>query len=328
MKEVFVIRNLFSLKAAVSIVEQNKLPHTFVSVGLSDENNKTISANIPTQSKFIVFRGLELSSGYFGFIKRLVKLKREVADFIRNEGVRRIYLTNPIHLDTSIFYFAARNLGIEIAFYEEGICFYRLNESLQYKKRTIKGYLKRLLFRIFNISQGYGLKPDLWYASLPFSPKHNKFKLIFNKIEKAKNIENLFLSRPASEDFSGVEIDDEVAAIKLFYEHVVGKDVLFIKFHPRESSVKRKELMEKLRDEEIRVKVLNLDCSSEDILFSMKKGNLAGYETTTLVYADAINKNVKVYSVGNVISKKDKTGTISGFIDFYKRNFNHIEYLN
>ncbi|EKF9089409.1 hypothetical protein ABK032_003465 [Vibrio cholerae] len=328
MKEVFVIRNLLSLKAAASIVDKNKLPHTFVSIGLSDENNKTISSNICAESEFITFSGLYSSSGYFNFIKTLIKLKREIADFIRNEGVQRIYLTNPIHLDASIFYFTARKFGVEVAFYEEGICFYRFNESLQYKKNTIKGYFKRLIFRILNISQGYGLKPDIWYASLPFPLKHNKFKLIFNRIDKAEHIENLFLSRPVSEDFLGVEIDDEVAAIKLFYEHVVGKDVLFIKFHPRESRVKRKEIIEKLREEDVLVKVLNLDCSSEDILFSMKKGNIGGYETTTLVYADAINKNVKVYSVGNVISKKDKTGTISSFINFYKKNFNHIEYLN
>ncbi|WP_233348100.1 hypothetical protein, partial [Vibrio cholerae] len=123
-----------------------------------------------------------------------------------------IYLTNPIHLDASIFYFTARKFGVEVAFYEEGICFYRLNESLQYKRNTIKGYFKRLVFRILNISQGYGLKPDIWYASLPFPLKHNKFKLIFNRIDKAEHIENLFLSRPVSEDFLGVEIDDEVAA--------------------------------------------------------------------------------------------------------------------
>ena len=330
MNHIFIIRNLLSLKASSSI-KKEMLINNSLNLYLGEESDtfNIIKENIPQSEQIHSFRSLIFKGSIVDFRRNVIEFRQRVRKYLLESKVSEIYITNPIHLDTSVFFFEAKKLNIKVNFYEEGICFYKGRDSNQYKVKSLRSAIKFIIYRYLKIYQGYDKLPDAWFSSLPFYYESTRIKLEYNIVEEAKEIRYLFLSRPASDDFPGVKVEDEVLAIKEFYiEAIKDSSPLYIKFHPRESKRKRKEIIYTLKADNLNVQELNCKESSEDVVFSMESGSVAGYETTTLVYCQSINPKLKVYSVAECILKKDKSGTIADFISFYKKEFSHITYIN
>jgi hypothetical protein len=327
MNKLFVISNLLSIKAANAIDEMESSASVYLSIRNDDDVFSTLQSY--SDSKIERFPMLGTEGNIVNLLLNIVKYKRDVRNFLMSNSVNNVFLTNPLHIESSIFYKEARKLNIKISFYEEGICFYRILESNQYDATGIVSKTKKRILRILGLYKGYGLTPDKWYSSLDFPYPSQKISLKYKRLEVFSNIKTLFLSRPASEDFPGVTIDDELQAISVYYDRVgEGNEALYIKFHPREGVDKRTYIINKLKDKyDISAIELTTNVSSEDILYSMKSGSIGGYETTTLVYGYNINPSIKYYSVGYCIAKKDTSQTIYSFLNFYKENFSHIEYL-
>ncbi|HDY8131506.1 TPA: hypothetical protein RQL08_003268 [Vibrio vulnificus] len=326
---LFLVRNLLSLKASNAIKELEGIGNYLdLYLGDFDANFKTLRNNAIDKRKLTCFKSFKYKGSLLNYFLDILAYKKDVRKFLLDKKVTNVYITNPIHLNSSVFYSEAKKLNIKIAFFEEGICFYRGLESEQYKKRSLKNKFKRWLHNLYGIYQGYDKEPDTWYSSLDFYQESKKIKLKYNIVESARDINYLFLSRPASDDFSGISISDEIKAIKAFYrEVVVDENLLFIKFHPRENTCKREKIISGLKKERVNVEELKCQESSEDVVYSMKSGCVAGYETTTLVYCESINSKINVYSVADFVAEKDISRTISDFIVFYKKNFNHIKYI-
>ncbi|MEZ8204529.1 polysialyltransferase family glycosyltransferase [Vibrio splendidus] len=329
MNHIFIIRNLLSLKASSSIKKEMSIDNS-LNLYLGEEGNafNIIKGNMPKFEKIYSFTSIAFGGSMIEFRRNVIEFRQRVKEYLLESKASEIYITNPIHLDTSVFFFEAKKLGIKVNFYEEGICFYRGRDSKQYKVKNLRSAMKFVIYRFLKIYQGYDKLPDNWFSSLPFYHESIRIKLEYDIVEEAKKIKYLFLSRPASDDFPGVKIEDEIIAIKAFYvESIKDSSPLYIKFHPREGKQKRKEIIDTLKANNLNIQELNCKESSEDVVFSMESGSVGGYETTTLVYCQSINPVIKVYSVAEYILGKDKSGTISDFVSFYKKEFSHITYI-
>ncbi|MUL05922.1 hypothetical protein GNP64_07825 [Aliivibrio fischeri] len=329
MTSLFLVRNLISIKAADAISDKEKDKKIYILPNIEPSSVEIMKSNINDSilTKEIIPLKLFGNNLLLNLLS-IIRYKRQVKSFFKENEITTLYATNPLHYDSYIYYLIAKSTNIKVFFYEEGTCFYRLNDSEQYLAKSVLQKIKQNINNIIGLYQGYGKKPNGWYASLPFSENSVKIVLKYNYHDELKNIKKIFLSRPASEDFSSVKIDDEINAILKFNLYVINEPGdLYIKFHPRELREKRIKILSKLKALGINVIELEVKCSSEDVVYSMETGVVCGYETATLAYAKSINSYVKIYSVAEHIAEKDRTNTIKGFIGFYKKKFPYIEFI-
>lgn len=329
MSNLYLIRNLLSLKAAKSIDAQYSFRDSVFSViatnsHLSDiilENINKDNNNITATVKLPIY-GVR-----FNIIKQrkhIRNAKKLIEEKLKRHTVDKLFITYPMHFDSYIYYLVAQKLNIKVCFYEEGPCFYRAGHTKQYEINNFKDAVRQLYFLLCGLKRGYSFKADVWYSSLPIQEDYQPVKLIYEKIDLPPTMNFLFLSRPVSEDYPEIKVTDEVKAIMAFYNLVCDKNILFLKFHPRESIVKQDEIKDSLISNGITVEVLDGSKSSEDIIFSMQSGAIGGYDTTTLVYADNINKKVKPYSVLKKIMDKETSGFLIECYKEYKLKYKHI----
>lgn len=259
--------------------------------------------------------------------KKIVKAYFDkVENFLKTNNVERIFITYPLHLDSYVYFRVAKKIGIKVAFYEEGPCFYRQGRTKQYNIVNVRTMLRKVYFSLVGLNFGYEFKPQEWYSLLPVGENSKRIEILYNDVGISNTVRNVFLSRPASDDYPLVTIDDEVNAIKSYYnQYIDPNDTLYIKFHPRESNYKIKMLMKNLKLSGIKVECIEGDFSSEDLLFSMRNGTICGYDSTTLVYSNNINKNVKAISLLGFIKDKDKTGFLNECYDEYVKLYGHIK---
>ena len=329
MTSLFLVRNLISIKAADAITDKKKDKKKYILPNLELSSIEIMKSNIndSISTENIIPLKLFGNNFLFNFLS-VIRYKIQVKSFYKKNKITTLYVTNPLHYDSYIYYVVARNNNIKVFFFEEGTCFYRLNESEQYSAKTVLKKIKQTINNAIGLYQRYDKIPNGWYASLPFSQDAVKITLKYTYYNELKNIKKIFLSRPASEDFSSVNIDNEIEAIEMFNSYVIDEPGdLYIKFHPRELKEKRLKILSKLKASGINVFELDVKCSSEDVVYSMDKGVVCGYETATLAYAKSINSNIKIYSVAEYIADKDRTNTIKGFIKFYKKKFPYIEFI-
>ena len=197
----------------------------------------------------------------------------------------------------------------------------------QYSVVNLKSFLRKIYFSIVGLNYGYGFKPDAWYSSLPIKESYNKIDLLYKKVQFPEEIKNIFLSRPVSCDFPEISLLDEVSAIKSFYFNLDLKGHLFVKFHPRESEEKRRKLISLLRSENVLVEDLNVESSSEDIVYSMGQGKVIGYDTTTLVYSNKINPKIQAYSILALIKDKESSGFLQECYKEYCEKYPFIKMI-
>ncbi|WP_462155382.1 polysialyltransferase family glycosyltransferase [Pseudoalteromonas piscicida] len=327
MCKLFLVRNLLSVKVANAISEDKE--DIFLSANGIDTLNNLIKKSKKKDNPLLFLNPLKIKDPLTSY-HDVKNFRDRVKAVMLRERISEVLITYPLHIDGSVFYSVARELGIKVSFFEEGLCFYRSHESNQYSNHGIKGFLKKLYYSYLRVGEGYDFRADNFYYTLDGQEVDGrKVQLDFTKLDDLKHVEYLFLSRPASEDFKGINFEDEVSSICKFYNHVVKKEnkKLYIKFHPRESEIKRASLLKELDGHGLQIEELKVGASSEDVVFSMEKGAICGYETTTLIYANIINRNVEVFSVAEQVMGLDDTKVIQGFIAFYKDKFSHVKYI-
>jgi len=332
MSNLYLLRNLLSLKAAESIDEQYSFRNSKFSVIDSNPQLKDIilknidekACNVVTTVKLPVY------SVGFNILKqrqRIQEVKRLVEKQLAELTVNQLFITYPMHFDSYIYYLVAIKLKIKVCFYEEGPCFYRAGCTKQYEINNIKDAVRRLYFESCGLKRGYAFKANSWYCSLPIKENYHTVILKYEKVNLSPDVKFVFLSRPVSDDYPEINLIDEVNAIKKFFDLVCKGNVLHLKFHPRESETKRSQIQELLRALGITTIVIKGNGPSEDIIFSMKSGAVCGYDTTTLVYANNINKNIDVYSVLKDIKNKEPSGFLSECFEEYQLKYKHIHMI-
>jgi len=328
MCNLYLIRNLLSLKAALSIENQYEYNNSIYSIiNYNSDVTSLIVDNIECDNVNIKYtESLNLSNDIFGFIgnrKKVRQNKGKIKVIFSEEKITSLFITYPIHFDAYLYYRVAKEMNIKVCFFEEGPCFYRKGSTNQYKAITILDKIKRKYFLSIGIDRGYDFFPDEWYSSIPIDVEHYKVKLQYRKI-LLDDVRCLFLSRPVSEDCNGVSVDDEIKAITLFYQRCCNENFLYIKFHPRENENKRKNLLRLLNGNGIPCGELETNYSSEDVIYSLKESVIGGYDTTTLVYSNSINSLVKAYSVIASIKDLDTSGFLNECYNEYKHKYTHI----
>ncbi|WP_102385318.1 polysialyltransferase family glycosyltransferase [Vibrio cyclitrophicus] len=329
MSNLYLIRNLLSLKAAKSIDEQYFYHGSVFSVIDTDYQLKNIILNNLEETKINVVSTVKFPvyGAGFNILKQrqyIKEAKDEVEKLLSHLSTTQLFITYPMHFDSYVYYIIAKKLRIKVCFYEEGPCFYRAGLTKQYDINTKKDALRRLYFELCGLKRGYSFNADNWYCSLPIKEKHRLIRLKYKKVNLPSDVKRVFLSRPVSDDYPEIKITDEVNAIKKFYDFECDGEILYLKFHPRESETKRDLINDGLLKLGIQIAIIEGDMPSEDVIFSMEAGAVCGYDTTTLVYANNINNNVKVYSVLNSITGKDHSGFLTECYQEYKLKYNHI----
>lgn len=332
MSNLYLVRNLLSLKAAKSINDEYFSQSANFSVidtnqQLKDIILKNIDANIDNIELTIKMPVSAAGLNILKQRKQIKEAKKMIGRVFSNLSIGQVFITYPMHFDSYLYYLVAKNRKIKISFYEEGPCFYRAGTTKQYDVSNTKDLIKRLYFDICGLKRGYNFKPDDWYCSLEIKEQHNLIKLRYEKVNLPANIKFVFLSRPVSEDHPEITVADEIEAIRKFYNMTCNGEVLHLKFHPRESEVKKSEIQERLRSIRINTEIIKGNNSSEDVIYSMKSGAVCGYDTTTLVYANNINKKVDVYSVLKEIIKKESSGFLTECYQEYKLKYKHIHMI-
>jgi hypothetical protein len=332
MSNMYLIRNLLSLKAAEAIDKDYKFNGSVFSIVNTNKQLKSIILkNIENNVNIIDTLELPVFSVGFNIKKQrtiVKKLKIIAEELFVEKYISKLFITYPMHFDSYIYYLTAKKLNVPVCFYEEGPCFYRAGLTKQYEVNNMKDAIRHLYFELCGLRRGYNFKADSWYCSLPIKEKYNKIKIKYNKLCLPIDMKYLFLSRPASEDYQKIKIFDEINAIKKFYNLVCGNDTLFVKFHPRESQAKRITIKNELLKDEIKIEIIEGDMPSEDILFSMSTGAVCGYDTTTLVYANNINDKIEVFSVLKSLINKDPSGFLQECYQEYKSKYKHIHMID
>ncbi|MBH0027520.1 hypothetical protein I6F53_11045 [Pseudoalteromonas sp. SWN29] len=334
MSDLFLIRNLLSSTSALSIMHQyGSEDAVFSVVSCNKTLEDAIKNSILSDAHHQVIDTFKLDLMPFRltslYKQRLSvnSIKFKILQLYKARGINKLFLTYPMHLDSYLYYTVAKKNDIEICFFEEGPCFYRGGLTKQYSVVNFNSFLRKIYFRIVGLDYGYGFKPDTWYSSLPIKNNYNKVNLVYRKVDLPDEVMNLFLSRPVSCDFPEITLADEVNAIKAFYFNLDLKGCLYIKFHPRESEEKRMKLLCLLKDEKILVKHLNVEYSSEDIVYSMSQGNIVGYDTTTLVYSNKINPKIQAYSILALIKNKESSGFLQECYREYEEKYPFIKMI-
>lgn len=335
MSDLYLIRNLLSLKVAKSIVHESlKDSPVFAIINNMPQLKKEILNNINDNKCHVEdMIGVAILPIGVNVLKQRSEVensKELIKDQIIRNDIKRVFITYPLHFEAYLYYSVAKSLGVEVAYFEEGPCFYRGDYTKQYAINDLRSLIRNIYFNICGLKRGYVLKPDLWFSSMPISGPHSRVKLIYNKVNLPEKITRLFLSRPISSDYANISIEDEVNAIQKFSESTCSNgDKIYIKFHPREDRQKRREIKEKLTSLGINILSLDVIQSSEDVLFSMDAGAMiCGYDTTTLVYSKSINNEIETFSVLGMIADKDPSGFLVECYNEYKALYPHITMLD
>lgn len=322
-----------SLTSARAIVEKYCKRDVIFSVVSGDAKlERVIKNNIDdavdvTNSESIEFLPFRISS----LIKqrRIVdEVTKRIEKFLLAKNITHIYITYPLHVDSYLYYKVSLKLGINIGFYEEGPCFYRRGRTKQYQIKNLRTFVRKIYFSLIGLNFGYDFEPNNWHSSLPSNKSCDIIKLSYRVVDLPLEVRNVFLSRPMSNDYPTITIDDELNAIKKYVSHSIGyENTLYIKFHPRESEEKIITLINKLGSIGIKVKEIKGDFSSEDLLFSMESGTICGYDSTTLVYSKSINEQVKAISLLSLVKDKDCSGFLKECYTEYVSLYPHIHML-
>jgi hypothetical protein len=56
--------------------------------------------------------------------------------------------------------------------------------------------------------------------------------------------------------------------------------------------------------------MLSTNVTAEEVIFNMKRGAVCAFDSSSIIYGQATNKEVKCYSVLNCIYSKDDSGEL------------------
>lgn len=329
----FLVRNVLSIKVAEAIVFSEFVGEKkfFYSCEADDERYFNEMSSLIGKGgivmKTITDKAMFNRKFIFLLPFYLIVSRSKIKKILLLNEIEKLFVTYPLHYKQSLYVSVARKLGIEICFFEEGTCFYRGDVSQQYKARTIFGYIKKILLKPLGLVQGYDVEPDKWYSilglpNIDYLPVNVKYSAI-----DVDYVDNLFLSRPLSSELPGISIQDHAEGILRFCKELPKGGVLYIKFHPRESKDEVDYILSYLNGHYTTLQ-LKVNVSAEDVVFNFGSARICGFETSTLVYANKINKEAKVYSVLPVVANMDSSGHLASYLSEYMDKYKHIKFLS
>lgn len=328
MKNYFFTRNLLSVQVSCAISNLIDGDSEFIIESLDDEYFRTMLSNYP--SYYSVSKMEPVLVPKRSKVLSVVLFLVSMLSFVIRHRIKnsRVFVTYPLHLSQSLYLKIFRLFGAEVHFFEEGSCFYKSNSQLEDDRYLHSTRFKKLLIQGLKLDAGYRATPDVWHSVLNVNSNGNSVSVRLNYDDMdASEIRRLFLSRPLQEDF-GIGFDVYINAIKKFAEHTSNIDSpLYIKFHPREPQRFRDKVLEELSGC-CTVRPLDTKSAAENVVFNMKKQSIVGgFETATLVYANAINDTVRIISMLRHVKEHDRSGILSEYYDDYSSRYDWIEFL-
>lgn len=333
---LFYIRNLFSASFAEQIIKDKYLEDSLALIKNDKSNNyyNKISKSMDSSLWIEILKSkLNIDLKFDIFMEKKIKTEIDkVINYYTDKKIDEIYLSNIFDSKEKVMYMAARDLGIKINFYEEGVNIYR---QLYFEKNRFKKLIKKIMagkYRDIYKNPAF-FKADNLYCSFPDKYYYNNYNNIdkispnFQIADNLKslidklNMEVLFLSRPLSED-GLVSYEKEKGIMRDFLKKELKKNSnIYIKFHPREDESKINDIRKEFGVKELpdKLKVL----PAEKIVFNSNINTLVGFETGTLAYASELTK-IRVYSLLNKIDKKPNY--LKNIYNFYKEEFSNINF--
>lgn len=320
------IRNFLSIILAKEIIKKKKIvDYKFIIPYQSEEYLKKMdkALNIEDDRKIFFNEKIYFKKNIFKYILAEKKIKK-ILDI---NSIEEIYICNTHSLEKHLYkLFKEKNKIIN--FYEEGInCYFDYSTKNDFNKNK---KLKELIFPKYKEIFNQKIEYNCVYLNFPEFYQYKDYKGIYKikpSFEISKNrkiIENLFLTRPLSED----NIIDEKIEIDLIVSYIKKKDIkkVVFKIHPRESIEKIKKIFEILKKSNIEVEILKETYPAEELIkyYDIKK--LIGFETGTLVYLSE-NYNIDVDSLLKTAVKISNNEFLKSFYNFYKKNFKKINYM-
>lgn len=336
MSCLFLVRNFLSVKTACAIFEQY-YPESCVYFSIESDDKtyfKKIANTVPESInviKTLPIDWLFIGINYIKNIKDLRLAQISIKKILIGLNINELFINYPVHEKDALYIKVAKSLNIKVSFYEEGSCFYT---GIRGRKKDaisqIKYWTKHLTLRFYGIKRGYKVSPDQWYSLLNIDKHpHRKISIQYKKIENL-NLKYLFLSRPLTEDYPSVSLEQHISAISRFADIIPKGENLFIKFHPRESEKKQLEILFKLNDliKEIKIVKFLGDVSAEDVIYNLTAGShVCGFDSSTLIYGSSINKSVTFSSVLNLVYQFDDSNELRNLYNFYRVKFRNINFL-
>jgi hypothetical protein len=349
---LFIINNFFSILSAEKIIKQEKLTNNIAFLSgtnkeylekLSKNINKNFFKNIyrgeigclvPKKDKEkSLFKKIKKVFLYPRKMKKLINRKRtRTRDFFEKNNISAAYFPILEGTKMKIMFNVAKKMNIETNLYEEGISLYLdwdkpFLEKIKLKVADllIQKDLISKRTKNFKVDNVYCFFPEKYTFNNSTTIKKLKFSLDSEQSQKLQKlrIENLFLSRPLSED-GLLSLGAEIKIVNQFFSKNDFNKVYF-KFHPRESREKIKILKDKFNIFSLPKEFQNL--AAEEIIWFGKIKNVIGYETSTLAYMSEFKKGVNFYSLLEKILQKNKSSYFRASHYLYRNKFKKIKFL-
>ncbi|QSX28913.1 hypothetical protein JYB88_11655 [Shewanella cyperi] len=336
MSRFFLVRNFLSVKTATAIAEQYsvEVPSVFSIEADSEEYFKKVSSSVSLSIPVLQTEPINWLFERFNYLrhyKELFQSSVKIADLFKKYNVTELFVNYPVHEKDALYVKVAKRLGIHVSFYEEGSCFYTGGRGR--KKNIIseiKFWMKHTSLWFIGIQRGYGVSADNWYSLLPIEKRPWHKVTISYDVRDYSGIKYLFLSRPVTLDFPSVSIELQIKSILKFVKKIPAGETLFIKFHPRETEDLKRIIISELDKlaVDVIVKTFSDEIPAEDVVFNMPaNGIVCGFDSSTLIYGYAINKNVTYCSVLSDLRKHDTMGELENLYHVYKKEFKHIKFI-
>lgn len=352
---LFYIRNLISVHTSQSIIKQflyyNNI--AFIVENQTDKYKSIIISEIDeklfnkiVKNHITGIKEQKVNNRIINLFHSIFKLKKivlPIEKYLITNKVKIIFLSNLSSFEERLIYVVAKKMNIIVNFYEEGFNLYTNNYKYTYSslRDLYNFYLKRLLKKLIYKSL-YGKKFALIEGKL-YEYQSDKLYVLFPKLYTAKNYneiikytlnipikkdllnaikllegKNLYLSRPYFED-GILSLNEEIGLYKKITNDF---DQLIVKFHPRESEMKKEILKSKFNLIEIGNNLRNIP--AEKITLNSKLSNLIGTYSNTLLYTQKYS-DIPVKSYIHLIS--DLHFEIRSNKKFMLENFNDIEFI-
>lgn len=341
---LFIFPNFFSIISAEQIIKQNGIKNAFALImtrGNADYIKKCISNMDKNLWKDIevspyLFRIKFNTFSYSRKAKRyFLEEETYINEILKKHDIKKMYLSNLENINQKIAFAVAKEKCKEVNLCEEGIALYyssHENTRLNYIKNKMKDFFYGEKYRYllknktdFEIENLYSFLPHKY--DFPNVKNKIELKFILNSENKEKirklEIENLFLSRPVSED-NKMPLNCELNILDRFLSSNNFKNIYF-KFHPREQKTKIELLKRKFNIKLLPEEYQNIP--AEEIVWFSNVRNLIGYDTSTLAYMSELKNSIKVYSLLGEIVKNSSPFRLKQVYKLYKEKFQNINFI-
>lgn len=331
---LFVIRNTTTALIANSIIEKENIDASALIIIHDTTNNIGFKKSITlilerskwTKILFLDQKKLKLVVNSFDKIKsifqerKLIKQQIKYYSLLLDElKISEVILscTWDIINERTLLQ-ATQNKLIAYSFYEQGLdYFYQsrifdskiISNNSYYLKKITKTFLYHVILRKYNYhSEIMDFSGVLNYYTLFLNifPYKNKIKPTKVDLQIYNNkyiLKAIFFTSSLSED-KIISLEDEIALLYRIWPSL--PKPIFIKFHPRDSKIKKEIIIKKFDFKPLPIDLEN--APAEDLINSSETKFIGGYITTTLFIATQITMNARIISyVGlindNVINK-------------------------